>query len=661
MCGIVARVGTAPCQNTVVQGLKTLEYRGYDSAGIATLEDGVVRVTKAVGQLSALEAALADKKHDGTIGIGHTRWATHGPATFENAHPHVSTNQAVAVVHNGIIEQCDTLRTRLQASGHAFVSQTDSELIAHLFSDLLREHDNNLKAALGALQVQLQGAYAIVLMSSQFPETLAVVRRKSPLVIGIGDDCMQLASDQLAFGDEVTQVVFVPDNSCGVVRADSYELWDYSGAACTVRPARKVVVGQQVDKKEYQHFMLKEMHQQRAAITRSIEVYRTHPDMMGQLGLSEDQINSLQAVHIIAAGTSWHAGRIAQFFFESVLERKTFVHLASEFLYMPFFPQHDALYIFVSQSGETADTLESLRKVKAVGCATLALTNVATSSIVREAEGSLLMQAGPEIAVASTKAFSCQVASLYWLAHWLVYQLRGRHDTQSPRLWRTGYNACPPKLRSAKAGASRARSGMHKNEWVPDQVRHDEQKPYTLLDAEHDIFQAAQALETGLIEYEQELRITLAPRYAQFDRMIFLGRHICYPFAMEAALKLKEISYIFAQCYPAGELKHGPIALIDSKTPVVLFSVLDDVLYQKLVANAQEIKARDGYLIVFVFASQHELLALADTAFVLPRVAPLLAPLALTGVMQLFAYTITCALDLPVDKPRNLAKSVTVE
>ncbi|MGD1997684.1 MAG: glutamine--fructose-6-phosphate transaminase (isomerizing) [Candidatus Dependentiae bacterium] len=609
MCGIVAVVGRQKCQGTILQGLQALEYRGYDSAGIACIDGatGQLQVVKAVGELHNLQAAARHQEPTGSTGIGHTRWATHGSATFENAHPHLNCHGDIAVVHNGIIEQCDALRLRLQAAGHACSSQTDTELVAHLFSDVLREYDGDLITALKALVSQLHGAFALVIALQQYPDQLLIVRRRSPLVLGLGKGHMMVASDQLALADDIEQVIFLPDESFGIVSADGYELFDFAGTPLQLSGQRRSVAAAASDKGEFAHYMLKEMFEQKSAIGRTVASLQSITP--GLQSLAWQQVTK---VYLIAAGTSWHAGRIAQFFFEELLDVPVQVHLASEFRYMKFFPDQTALYIFISQSGETADTLEALRLVNQHNLQTLALTNAPGSSIIRESNAYLLMQAGPEISVASTKAFSSQVASLYWVAHYMGVQ-----------------------------------HGL---------------LPVTALESVVDqLHAAAAALESGLTRHQELFTTTLAPRYAAYDRMIFLGRHVSYPFALEAALKLKEISYIFAQCYPAGELKHGPIALIDSKTPVVLFSVLDQLIYEKIVANAQEVKARKGHLIIFAFEGQQELQQLADTCFTFPRVAPLLAPLAMTGMMQFFAYGITCALGLPIDKPRNLAKSVTVE
>ena len=628
MCGIVAQVGARACKERVLDGLRVLEYRGYDSAGIAFYRADAPRieVVKAVGELSQLEARLDGVDEETTCAVGHTRWATHGKATCENAHPHVDTFDSVAVVHNGIIEDCHQLRETLRARGHDITSQTDTELAAHLLSDLIKEH-RSLERAACALLSSLEGAYSFVFLLKDYPEQLLVVRRRSPLVLGKGDGCYMAASDQLAFPDDVRDVTFVPDESIGIITAHEQRIFDVTGAPLALSLQPKAVAAEQRGKAGFAHYMLKEMYEQHRVINRTVQFYQviggrddavfhegqaTHNSLWKQLALSAEQIHGLKKIYIIAAGSSWHAGRISQFFFEQVLDMPVSVLLASEFRYMPFFPDKDAIYIFISQSGETADTLEAMRMVRRERMHTIALTNVASSTIVREADGFLLMHAGPEISVASTKAFSCQVVSLYWLAHRLALE-RNLIDG-------TAMRAC-----------------------------------------EDELLVAGQILQATMERYKDELTTALAPRYACFDRMIFLGRQISYPFALEAALKLKEISYIFAQCYPAGELKHGPIALIDSKTPVVIFSVLDELIYQKLIANVQEVKARNGHVVIFAFEGQHELIALADTVFIIPRVAPLLGPLAMTGVMQYFAYALTNELGHPIDKPRNLAKSVTVE
>ena len=390
-------------------------------------------------------------------------------------------------------------------------------------------------------------------------------------------------------------------------------MYDFSGKALILPIQELQLDWDDQEKKGHAHHMLKEIYDQKNAIYSTVSFLRSITNRIwDHIGLSKEQAKNLDKLTLVGCGTSWHAARIAQFFFEQICLLPTRVNLASEFRYMSFFPEKNSAHIFISQSGETADTLEALRLVNAMDLPTIALTNVPSSTLVREADGFLLTQAGQEIAVASTKAFSTQITALYWLAHRIAFEkgIINAHQMET---------------------------------------------------AEEDLLVVAEVLENSIENYKREITNNLAKFYAQFKKAIFLGRHISYPFALEAALKLKEISYIFAQCYPAGELKHGPLALVDAQTPVFLFSHEDPLIYQKLLSNAQEVKARNGHLVAFVFEGQHELAALADQVFVVPCVKTLLAPLAMTGLMQFFVYQIAKELGRPIDKPRNLAKSVTVE
>jgi len=629
MCGIVGYVGKKHCKDFVLQGLSRLEYRGYDSAGFVCLSKSHNHLCfeKKVGKVSVLQKSLEQVSYDGFVGMGHSRWATHGVVNEQNAHPHFNCDKTIAIVHNGIVESFQDIKDKLIAQGHDFYSSTDTEVVAHFFSSLVSFH-KTLKSAIVDLVNQLQGAYAFVILMEEYPDQLIVVRRKSPLSIGVGDGEMFVASDLLAFSDKTNKVLFMPDESFAIIKKDGIELFDFFGKTIVPKTQQIDVAFDEVDKKGFDHFMLKEIYEQKIAIDRSVSFCKLlgseqevsdyllsieyQDRIWHQLGLRSDQVKKIKKINLVAAGTSWHACRISQFFFEHMCRIPTQVFLASEFCYMPFFPQEDSIFIFVSQSGETADTLQAMRLVNEAGISTVAITNVASSTMVREAGGFLPMQAGPEIAVASTKAFSTQMAVLYWLSSRIALE-KGLMNLEQ----------------------------MKKNE--------------------NDLFIAAEVLETVLEDYKWDITQTLAKRYAVYERFIFLGRHLSYPFALEAALKLKEISYIFAQCYPAGELKHGPIALIDDKTPVILFSVLDDVIYQKLFANAQEVKARNGHLLSFAFEGQDELIKLSDYAFIIPKVTKNLGPLAMSGLMQFFVYHITKELGCPIDKPRNLAKSVTVE
>lgn len=614
MCSVVGYIGKNYCKDFVIEGLSRLEYRGYDSAGFACLrpEDHRLMYLRSEGRLDNLVQKFRVTPMDGFVGIGHTRWSTHGAASELNAHPQFDCHHKISIVHNGIIENHHSLKQQLQATGHTFRSDTDTEIVAHLFEALLFSHQT-FKAAVVDLVKKLEGAYAFISALQDHPDTMVLVRKRSPLCIGIGDDEMFVASDMLAFAGRTNKVLFLPDESFALVKKDLIELYDFAGNPLPIRIQEISADWANQEKQGHEHFMLKEIYEQKKAIYATITFLRSMSGRIwDHLGLTAQQARELESIELMACGTSWHAARIAEFFFEAVCLMPAKAHLASEFRYRLFFPKKKSLYIAISQSGETADTLEALRMVQETEVLTAAVTNVASSTLVREAGGFLLTQAGHEVAVASTKAFSTQIAALYWLAHRLALE-----KGQITRL---------------------------------DMER-----------AEEDLLIAAELLENGIENYKMDIMRTLAKKYAQFNRFIFLGRHISYPFAQEAALKLKEISYIFSQSYPAGELKHGPLALVDAQTPIVIFSHQDPIIYQKLVANAQEAKARGGHLIVFAFEGQQELAALGDQVFMFPLINPLLGSLAMTGLMQFFVYQIALELGRPIDKPRNLAKSVTVE
>lgn len=612
-CSIFAYIGSMLCKAHVLKGLSRLEYRGYDSAGFACFDvvSNKLITLKRTGKVEELKKAAIEAVCDGYVGLGHTRWATHGESNEINAHPHMSTDQKFVVVHNGIIENFFQLKKELTGEGYVFVSETDSEVIAHLFDRSYKAHQDLKEAALVTVR-QLHGACTFVGLHQDYPDTLIVARQRSPLCIGISADGMHIASDFLAFADKTNEVYFMPECSIALVKKDGISAFDYTGAQLPIETKHVSLQPSAYEKLDHQHFMLKEIYEQKEAINKTIAYYKQLGDAIwSTLGLTEEQARTTTSMNLFGCGTSWHAARIGQFFFEKVAKLPVSVHLASEFRYMEFFPSANSLFVAISQSGETADTLELIRYFNSFGAHTVALTNVETSSMVRETRGNMLTKAGPEIAVASTKAFATQLASLYWLAH---------------------------------------RFALVRGLITPEQMEL----------AEENILYAADVLEQVIDTYKVDI-IASAKTYALSQRVMYLGRHVTYPFAMEAALKLKEISYIFAQGYPAGELKHGSIALVDEQTPIILFSHQDPIIYQKLVGNAQEVKARKGHLVIFAFEGQDELISLANKAFIIPRVAPLLEPVAMTGVMQFFAYQVALALGRDIDKPRNLAKAVTVE
>jgi glutamine---fructose-6-phosphate transaminase (isomerizing) len=614
MCSVVGYVGKSLSRAYVMEGLSRLEYRGYDSAGFACLhpQDHRVIYTKSQGGVANLLKNFEKAPIDGYVGMGHTRWSTHGAISTDNAHPHFDCHKTLSVVHNGIIENYHELKQRLKAEGHVFYSQTDTETVAHLFESLLTTY-KNLKTAVMKLAEALEGAYALVFLLQHYPDTMLLIRKRSPLCVGKGEDEMFVASDVLAFAGKTNKLLFMPDESFALVKKDSVELYDFKGNAlpCTFQI---IDIPWSADMKQgYEHYMLKEIHEQKRVIQDTVHKLRSvQPQLWQQMGLSSQSIKELKTLSLLGCGTSYHAARVAQFFFERIAHIPTQTYLASEFRYMSFFPSNNSLSIAISQSGETADTLEGIRFLMGHKLHTVALINVASSTMARGANGYLLTYAGPEVAVASTKAFSAQLAVLYWLAHRIALE---------------------------KGLINQKRMEV----------------------AEEDLFIVGEVLDNCIEQYKRDIIQTIAPYYAHYKQAIFLGRNLSYPFAMEAALKLKEISYIFTDCYPSGELKHGSLALVDAHTPVFLFSLLDPVIYPKLVSNAQEVKARLGHLVVFAFEGQTELLELADRAFIIPRVNPLLAPLAMTGLMQFLTYQIAKELNRPIDKPRNLAKSVTVE
>ena len=614
MCSVVGYVGKNFSRSFVMEGLTRLEYRGYDSAGFACLhpKDNRVMYTKSQGGVSNLVKNFGSSPIDGYIGLGHTRWSTHGVISTENAHPHFDCQRKISIVHNGIIENHSELRAQLTKEGHSFHSETDTEIIAHLLESYLARHASPKNAVLELVKI-LKGAYAFAVIMSEHPDAMIVARKRSPLCIGSGEGEMFIASDLLAFADKTNKMLFLPDETFAFVFKDSVKIYDFTGKEIPARFQIVDVPSTKDMKKGYEHYMLKEIYDQKKVIQDTVHKYRASSDTIWQqMGLTAQQVKRLQRITLIGCGTSWHAGLVAQYFFEAIAGIKTEVSLASEMRYKTYFPNQCGINIAISQSGETADTLEAIRFLKGHKMHTIGLVNVPSSTMVRETDGYLPLHAGPEVAVASTKAFSAQVAAMYWLAHKIALE-----------------KGCITQ-RAMKA-------------------------------AEDELLVVAEILENAIEEYKRIITQKLAPQYAQYKNALFIGRHISYPFAMEASLKLKEISYMFTDSYPAGELKHGALALVDEHMPVFIFSVLDPVLYQKLVANAHEVKARKGRIVAFAFEGQKELIELSDTSFIIPEVKPLLGPLAMTGLMQFFVYSIAKELGRSIDKPRNLAKSVTVE
>jgi glucosamine--fructose-6-phosphate aminotransferase (isomerizing) len=615
MCGIVGYVGPKPLLPILMDGLRRLEYRGYDSAGVAVVRNGQIEVRRSAGKLSRLDDALAAQPLDGDFGIGHTRWATHGRPTEENAHPHRDCKGRIVVVHNGIIENYLELKKELSADGHKFVTETDTEVVAHLVEKEMRK--DGLAAAVRRALQRLRGLFALVLISADDPGTIVAVRNGPPVVVGLGDDEFFVASDVPAILSHTRDVVFLDDGEVAVVTRQGVTFTDFKGTERPRTPQRVTWDPVMAEKAGYRHFMLKEIHEQPMAVRETV-LGRTSAET-GRVFLDEMQIDeatlaSVTRVVILACGTSWHSGLVGKFLIEELARLPVEVDYGSEFRYRDPIVGSDTLAVAITQSGETADTLGSLREAKRRGARSIAICNVVGSMATREADGTIYTHAGPEIGVASTKAFTSQLVALHLLALALG-QARG---TLTPA--------------SAK----------------------------TIIEA----------LEQLPVALEQTLKLddaidALAATLQHHSDALYLGRGINYPIALEGALKLKEISYIHAEGYPAGEMKHGPIALIDEDLPVIAVAAGDNV-FEKTLGNIQEAKARGGRVIVVTTASKVETIASIldserDVVLAVPDAHPLLLPVVMAVPLQLLAYHVAVKRGCDVDQPRNLAKSVTVE
>ncbi len=610
MCGIVGAVSQRDVEGILLEGLRRLEYRGYDSAGLATLNgEGNIHRAREVGKVAALADALAAQPSPGTIGIAHTRWATHGEPSQSNAHPHMS-GERLAIVHNGIIENYQELRDQLRAEGYQFTSQTDTEVVAHLIEKFYRTEQDLFKAVTAAIG-QLRGAYALAVLHADEPDRLVVCREGSPLVIGVGIGENFIASDQLALLPVTDRFMVLEEGDIADIRRDQISILDRNGEPAE-RDVNRFEHGQDAaDKGEYRHFMLKEIHEQPAVIKTTMEGRLTDSHVLEQaLGTEAGKLlEDVRHVQIIACGTSYHAGMVARYWIEELAGVPCSVEVASEFRYRKHVIQKDTLFLCISQSGETADTLAALRQAKKSGFrAALAVCNVPGSSLVRESDLVIMTHAGPEIGVASTKAFTTQLTAL------LIFTLAlARH------------NGLTEEKEVEIVQALRQ---------VPGQVAE-------VLALDADIQQLSEA-------------------FVDKNHSLFLGRGSQYPVALEGALRLKEISYIHAEAYPAGELKHGPLALVDSEMPVVTVAPNND-LVEKLKSNLEEVRARGGEL--FVFADREANVKTEDGIHVMqiPPVHPITAPIVYTVPLQLLSYHVAVLKGTDVDQPRNLAKSVTVE
>jgi len=610
MCGIVGIASEGQVTNKLINGLLRQEYRGYDSSGLAVFgkDANQVRIIKRAGKVSELEAAIKENPMIGSTGIAHTRWATHGIPTESNAHPHHS-NEEVFVVHNGIIENHQELRTTLLALGYEFESQTDTEVIAHLVHAKLEE-TGSLSGAVKEAVKDLEGAYAIGVIHIKEPQVIVAARKGSPLVLGIGNDENLIASDQLAISDYADKFIFLEEGDLAEITPSQATLWDSENKEVERPVVIEKALGETIDKGGYRHFMLKEIFEQPKKIKGLLEGQLTETGVPQEIfgPTAPEVFEKVEAVQIVACGTSYHAGLVARNWIEGLAGLPCSVEVASEFRYRNKVVAPNTLFISISQSGETADTLACLRYSQDTGyLARLGICNVPTSSLARESDLVFLTKAGPEIGVASTKAFTTQLVGLLMLT--LVL------------------------------GRSHGLSSV----------------------AENSINESLRALPESLnavIELEP-LIIKMAEEFDDKEHTLFLGRGIHYPIAMEGALKLKEISYIHAEAYPAGELKHGPLALIDADMPVIAVAPNDDLL-EKLKSNLQEVKARGGKL--YVFGHSHESHEGTVSQFIeLPEIPELIAPIIYTIPLQLLSYHVAILKGTDIDQPRNLAKSVTVE
>jgi glucosamine--fructose-6-phosphate aminotransferase (isomerizing) len=612
MCGIVGYVGEQDAVDVVIEGLRRLEYRGYDSAGVAVVDNGVVQVRRKAGKLSNLEKALAENPLPAsTFGMGHTRWATHGPPTDRNAHPHLDAADRVAVVHNGIIENFAALRSELEAGGVTLASDTDTEVVAHF---LASEYDGDLAEAMRAVCLRLDGAFTLVAVHADQPGVVVGARRNSPLVVGRGNGENFLGSDVAAFIAHTRRAVELGQDQVVELRADRVEVTTFSGEPAEVREYDVDWDASAAEKGGYDYFMLKEIHEQPKAVADTL-LGRFDPQgrlQLDEMRLSDDELRDVDKIVIVGCGTAFHSGLIAKYSIEHWTRIPVEVEVASEFRYRDPILNRSTLVIAISQSGETMDTLMAIRHAREQGSRVLAICNVNGSTIPRESDAVVYTYAGPEIAVASTKAFLTQIVAVHLVALYLA-QVRG-------------------------------------TKWGDEIQRHV-----------HELGSMPEAVDR-VLDTVEPMR-ALGRELVDAKAVLFLGRHVGFPVALEGALKLKELAYMHAEGFPAGELKHGPIALIEPGLPVVVIvpPTSRRVLHDKIVSNIQEIRARGARTVVIAEEGDETVGPYADTLIPIPRVPTLLQPLVATVPLQVFACELASAKGYDVDQPRNLAKSVTVE
>ena len=608
MCGIIGYIGRRKVIPVLLNGLKRMEYRGYDSAGVAVLKNGHIDITRVDGKLEKLMSVLDGKVGNGTIGLGHTRWATHGVPNIENAHPHVDCSGKIAIIHNGIIENYQTLKTDLLNKGHIFKTDTDSEVLAHLIEEF---YEGDIEHAVRLALTNVIGAYGLVVLAYDEPDKLIAARKGSPLVIGLGESENLVASDLAAVIDYTRNVIFLDDGELAVVTKDKVTNTKLDSEVVNKKVEKISFNIEQIEKNSFPHFMLKEIFEQPNSLRDAMRGRLLEEEGSARLGgliNFVDELKNVKRFVILGCGTSWHAALIGEYLIEDIARIPVKVEYASEFRYRSPVIEPGTISLAISQSGETIDTLEAMRESKKCGATTLGIVNVVGSTIARESDGGVYIHAGPEIGVASTKAFTAQVTLLTLLALYLGRQRglsleRGREIVQELKL-------------------------------LPDKI--------------------AEVLETSDKIKE------LAERYVDSRNCLYLSRGVTFPVALEGALKLKEISYIHAEGYPAAEMKHGPIALIDENMPVV-FVAVNGKTYEKVITNIEQVRARNGQVIAVVNKGDDIIHRHVDHVIEVPSTDPLLSPILTVVPLQLLAYHIAVLRGCDVDQPRNLAKSVTVE
>ena len=609
MCGIIGYVGSKEVVPIIVDSLKKLEYRGYDSAGIAVIEEGKINRRRVKGKIAELEKSLNEEPLKGRYGLGHTRWATHGRPSEENAHPHQDCTGSLVVVHNGIIENYLVLKNSLQQEGHSFQTETDTEVIAHLIE---KYYENSLEDAVQKALGELEGDFAIAAVSIKDPEKIVAAKMGPPAVVGIGENEFFICSDINPLISHTREIVFLEDGEMVVVEPTGARFSDFSGNELVKEPEHITWNPLMIEKRGFKHFMLKEIFEQPEVIRDTLQgriSLDTGKVFFDEVGMPSNRLDEIKKVVIIACGTSYHAGLLGKYFIENLAGIPVDVEYASEYRYSDFILDREALVVVISQSGETADSLAALRAVKKKEALSLAICNVLNSSIPRESDGVLYTHAGPEIGVAATKTFSAQMAALALLAIHLG-QIREKLDQKESLSLIQELQRIP-----------------HKMEIILDRAKSIED---------------------------------LAVRFVPFSHFLFLGRWVSFPVALEGALKLKEISYIHAEGYAGGEMKHGPIALIDDLMPTMVV-VPKDRVYDKILSNISEVKTRLGYVIAVAFDDDADIKDKVEDVIPIPTTHPLFTPFLTTLPLQLFAYYIAAHRGADVDQPRNLAKSVTVE